>query len=79
MRWCEERFLRKKSDVFTDFKEYRALMEKQFEKLIGNVKSHTGTEYRISEFDYFLIKSGIKQKFIVRHTLEQNRIAENKV
>lgn len=52
-RWCEVRFLKKKSEAFEALKECKALVENQKEKKIKNLQSDNGTEYVNNDFKSF--------------------------
>lgn len=77
-RWCEVRFIREKSDVLESFKQYKSLMENQFNASIKCVQSDNGKEYCNNEFNNFLDQCGIKRRLTVPHTPEQNGIAERR-
>lgn len=77
-RWCEVRFLRKKSDVLSEFRKMRALMERQKGAKIKCIQSDNGTEYLNNLFDEYLENDGIRRRLTVANNPEQNRIAERK-
>ena len=51
--------MRRKSDTFEKFKEYRALVEKQLGKVIKTIRSDRGREYLLGEFEDHLKEEGI--------------------
>ena len=77
-RWSEVRFLRKKSEAFEAFKEFKALVENQKERKIKFLQCDNGTEYLSNDFDDFLKKSGIQRRLTVPYNPEQNGTAERK-
>ena len=52
-------FLRKKSEVFDKFKEFKALVENQIEKKIKAPRTDNGGEFCNKEFEEFCKKCGI--------------------
>ena len=52
-------FLRKKSEVFEKFKEFKALVESQTEKKIKVLRTDNGGEFCKKEFEEFCKKCGI--------------------
>lgn len=64
-RWCEIYFLKKKSEVFEKFKEYKSMVETRTNKKIKAIRSDNGTEYTSNEFTSYLKKEGIKHEFTV--------------
>ena len=52
-------FLRKKSEVFDRFKEFKALVENQTEKRIKVLRTDNGREFCGNEFEEFCKKCGI--------------------
>ena len=55
-------FVKKKSDIFTKFIEFKKMVENQCNRKIKMLRSDGGTEYMSNEFDKFLIENGIKGK-----------------
>ncbi|CAA9998103.1 unnamed protein product, partial [Nesidiocoris tenuis] len=68
-RWCEIRFVKKKSDVFAEFKKFKNLVETQKGRKIKYIQSDNGKEFCNREFD---------RRRTVNHTPQQNGIAERK-
>jgi len=71
-------FIRKKSDVFEYFKEFKTMVEKQTGKCIKILRSDQGGEYTSGAFDSYCKCNGIIQQFTVPHTPQQNGVAERK-
>ena len=71
-------FIAKKSEVLNAFKTYKAYTEKFLGKQIKYLQSENGTKYCNKEFDDFIQMNGIQRKLTVRHTPEQNGVAERK-
>ena len=68
--------MRKKSEVFDKFKEFKALVENQTEKKIKVLKIDNGGELCKNEFEDFCKKCGIAQKKTTPYTPQKNGIAE---
>ena len=71
-------FMREKSEVFTHFKSFKALVEKETGLHIKCLRSDGGGEYFSNEFSDFLQENGIKRQFTCRYTPQQNGVAERK-
>jgi transposase InsO family protein len=71
-------FIRKKSDVFEYFKEFKTMVEKQTGKCIKILRSDQGGEYTSGNFDSYFKNNGIIQQFTVSHTPQQNGVAKRK-
>ena len=54
-------FLRKKFEVFDRFKEFKALVENQTEKIIKVMRTDNGEEFYGNEFEEFCKKCGIER------------------
>jgi transposase InsO family protein len=61
-------FIRRKSDVFEYFKEFRTMTEKHTGKCIKILRSDQGGEYTSRAFKSCCKFNGIQQQFIVPHT-----------
>ena len=61
-------FLRHKSETFSKFKEFKALIEKQLGKSIKMLRSDGGGEYDSHEFSYFCKKHVIQRQFTTIYT-----------
>lgn len=61
-------FIRKKSDVFEYFKEFKNMVEKQTGNYIKILRSDQGGEFKSREFNQYCKSNGIQQQFTVPHT-----------
>lgn len=77
-RWCEVYILKKKSEIFTVFKEYKNLVENQLNLKIKTFQSDNAREYISGEFNKFLKNQGIQRRFTAPYTPQQNGVAERK-
>ncbi|KAH9650271.1 hypothetical protein KPL70_026312 [Citrus sinensis] len=68
--------LRQKSEALEKFKEWSTLVENQTGKKIKRLRTDNGLEYCSNEFDEFCKNKGIIRHKIVRHTPQQNGLAE---
>lgn len=68
--------IKKKSEVFPKFLEFKALVENQCSKKIKILRSDNGGEYTGKHFSEFLEKSGIIHQKTCPYTPEQNGVAE---
>ncbi|KAE8689483.1 CYP710A2 protein [Hibiscus syriacus] len=68
--------IKKKSDVFSTFKIFKARVELDSGNKIKCFRTDNGEEYTSEEFDDFCRKEGIKRQFTVANTPQQNRVAE---
>lgn len=68
--------LKKKSEVFNQFCQWKAEVEKSLEYSVKILRSDNGGEYTSNEFDEFLKQEGIKHELTIPKCLEQNRVAE---
>eukprot|EP00253_Pinus_taeda_P023308 PITA_23308 len=69
-------FLKKKSEVFDRFKEFKALEENQTEKKIKVLRTDKGGEFCSKEFEKFYKKCGIERQNTTPYTPQQNGVAE---
>ena len=69
-------FLKKKSEVFSKFKEYKALVENQTGKKIKVLRSDNGGEFCEKEFENFCRECGIARQKTTPYTPQQNGVAE---
>ena len=65
-------FLRKKSEVFVKFKEFKALVENQSEHKIKVFRTDNGGEFCGIEFEDFCKKCGIARQKTTPYTPQQN-------
>ncbi|KAE8705938.1 hypothetical protein F3Y22_tig00110415pilonHSYRG00197 [Hibiscus syriacus] len=68
--------IKKKSDVFSTFKSFKARVELDSGNKIKCFRIDNGGEYTSEEFDDFCRKEGIKRQFTMVNTPQQNRVAE---
>lgn len=75
-RYIEVAILKKKSDIFEAFKEYKARVEKQTGRQIKKIRSDNAKEYLSRDFNEFLKQEGIQRELSVEYTPQQNGVAE---
>lgn len=68
--------MKHKSEVFGKFKEWKVLIENQVGKKIKRLRTDNGLEFCSNEFDQFCKDEGIARHQTVRHTPQQNGVAE---
>ncbi|KAE8665697.1 Esterase/lipase/thioesterase family protein isoform 2 [Hibiscus syriacus] len=68
--------IKKKSDVFSTFKNFKERVELDSGNKIKCFRTDNGREYTSEEFDDFCRKEGIKRQFTVTNTPQQNGVAE---
>ncbi|KAH9707327.1 Integrase catalytic domain-containing protein [Citrus sinensis] len=68
--------IKKKSDVFPVFKEYKARVELESSKKIKCLRTDNGGEYTDGEFLAFCKQECIQRQFTVAYTPQQNGVAE---
>ena len=71
-------FMQKKSETFSKFCEFKALVEKESGKQVKALQSNNGGEYISGEFKDFCRKEGIQRELIAPHNPQQNGVAERK-
>ena len=69
-------FLRKKSKVFDVFKDFKALLDNQIEKMIKVSRTDNGGELCMKEFEEFCKKCSITKKKTTPYTPQKNGVAE---
>lgn len=69
-------FLKAKSDAFEAFKEWKILVESQMEWKIKYLRTDNGLEFCNEEFNELCKVYGISRHRTVRHTPQQNGVAE---
>ena len=69
-------FLKKKSEVFDRFKEFKALVKNQIEKKIKVLRTDNGGEFCSKEFEELCKKCGIARQKTTPYTPEKNGVAE---
>jgi transposase InsO family protein len=71
-------FLKNKSKAFENFKIYKEMVENEMDSRIKCLRSDNGEDFTSNKFmDYYRI-NGIKRKFFVARTPQQNRVVERK-
>ena len=70
--------MRRKSECFEKFKEYRAETEKRHGKCIKTLRSDRGGEYLLGEFRDYLSEVGITSQLSAPGTPQQNGVAERR-
>jgi transposase InsO family protein len=68
--------LRKKSETFDTFTQFKAIVEKQFDKSILCLHDNKGGEFIGIKWDMFLVQHGIRCKHAVKASPQQNGVAE---
>ena len=68
--------LKRKSDAFDAFKQFKAYAENQTGKKIKKFRYDKGGEYMSNEFIEFLDSCGIEKQYTVRNRPQQNGVAE---
>ena len=71
-------FLRRKSEVFEVFKEFKNLIEKQSGYFIKRLRSDQGGEYSSDLFEDYCKEHGIVHQFTPSYTPQLNGVAERK-
>ena len=68
--------IRKKSEVFEKFKEWKAMAEKSMGASLKTLRTDNGGEYVSTEFEQYLRSEGIRHEYTIPKTPEQNGVAE---
>ncbi|MCO5571239.1 hypothetical protein L7F22_024975 [Adiantum nelumboides] len=71
-------FMKEKSEVFTYFQNFKAMVEKQTRNFVQFLRSNGGGEYFSNKFSNFLTKHGVQRQFSCRYTPQQNGVVERK-
>ena len=71
-------FLKQKSEVFSVFKKFKALVEAQCGCLLKKLRTDNGKEYTSTEFNMFCEDLGIEHQLTVSYSPQQNGVAERK-
>ena len=74
-RYTQVTMLKRKSDVFKAFVEYKANVERITGKKIKRLRTDNAKEYA-SKISEFLKKEGISRELFVEYTSQQNGVAE---
>ena len=67
-------FIRRKSEALDKFREFKALVENQFNRKIKVLRTDNGREYFL--VDQFYVEQGISRQNTIRMTPQQNSVAE---
>ena len=67
-------FLKNKDQVFVNFMQFKALIEKQTGEKIKRLRTDNGLEYCSGEFDEFYKNERIVRHHTVRYTSQQNGV-----
>ena len=70
--------MRRKSECFDKFKEYKAETEKHHGKCIKTLRSDRGGEYLLQDFRDYLSQSGITSQLSAPGTPQQNGVAKKR-
>lgn len=68
--------MKHKNESFEKFKDWKVLIENQVGKKIKRLRTDNGLEFCSNEFDRFCKDEGIARHHTVRHTPQQNGVAE---
>jgi hypothetical protein len=71
-------FLKSKDEVFSKFKEFKALIENLSERKFKILRSDNGGEYTSKEFVNFCRDVGIKRELTTPYNPQQNSVVERK-
>ena len=71
-------FLKNKDEVFSKFKEFKALIENHTKKNIKTFQSDNGEEFTSNDFKYLCKDSGIKRELSTPYNPQHNGIAKRK-
>lgn len=70
--------MQKKDQTFTNFYEFKALVEKESSKKVKSLRSDNDGEYVSNEFKKFYATKGIKLELMTPHNSQQNGVVERK-
>ena len=71
-------FLKRKNEVFENFKEFKALVENLSENKIKILRSNNGGEFTSNQFKNFCKEVGIKRELTTPYNPQQNGVAKRK-
>ena len=70
--------MKRKSETFENFKEFKAEVENQLGKRIKAIRSNRGGEYLLGDFKDYLTQNGIVSQLATPGTPQQNSVAERR-
>ena len=70
--------MQKKSETFSKFCEFKALVEKDSGKQVKSLRSDNGGEFISGEFKDFCSAEGIRRELIAPHNPQQDEVTERK-
>ena len=70
--------MKRKSETFEKFKEFKAEVENQLGKRIKAIRFDRGSEYLLGDFKDYLTKNGIISQLTALRTLQENGVAERR-
>ena len=71
-------FLKEKSEVFDNFRQFKAMVKKQKGCPILTLRTDRDGEFTSTKFNNFCSDNGIQRQFIASYTPQQNGVAERK-
>jgi len=71
--------MKQKSEIFSKFQEFKALVEKQTGKNIRILRTDNGGEFESHHFEDFCKEAGIKRQLTVPYNPQQNGVAREKI
>jgi hypothetical protein len=71
-------FLMNKLEAFENFKVYMEMVENEMDSKIKFLRSNNGGEFTSKEFMDYCNRNGIKRKFFISRTPQQNGVVERK-
>jgi transposase InsO family protein len=70
--------MQKKDQTFSNFYEFKALVEKESGEQVKALRSDNSGEYISNEFKDFCSREGIRRELIAPHNPHQNGVMERK-
>jgi len=75
-RYTSVFFLKRKSDVFEVFQQYKTFVEKQSGKKVLCLRTDRGGEFCSKKFDSFLVEQGIRRELTAPYSPQQDGVCE---
>lgn len=69
-------FLKKKSDILSEFKIFKSRVERETGNKIKKLRTDNGCEFVSGDFNKFLESEGVHRQLTVQYTPQQNGVAE---